>query len=145
MATRPGWKLCRLQWKSREEHEGTIVRSGITWGEVYYWDGTFKWSIKESRFFFSLNFEINLSPLVAYPCDISLHLPLTGSEETISWHGVSASHLVNNGDVGEEHDHHRNEKAEDEDGDDVGLVDGRVIGFGPVHLTGAITPIYKHI
>lgn len=54
---------------------------------------------------------------------------------------MSAFHCVDNGDVGEEHDHHRDEKAEDEDGDYVGLVDGGVIGFGPVHLTGVITSI----
>lgn len=78
---------------------------------------------------------------VAYPCDISLHLPLAGSEETICRHGVSAFHCVDNGDVGEEHDHHGDEEAEYEDGDDVGLVDGGVISFGPVHLTGAVTSI----
>lgn len=86
-------------------------------------------------------FQINLS-LFAYPCDISLHLPLAGSEETISWHGISGFHWVDNGDVREEHDHHRDEKAEDENGDDVGLVDCGVIGFWPVHLTGTISSIY---
>lgn len=60
-------------------------------------------------------------------------------EEAVGRHG--AFHSFDDGDVGGKHDHDRDEKAEDEDGDDVGLVDGGVVGFGPVHLTRAVTPI----
>lgn len=76
-----------------------------------------------------------------HPGDISLHFPLARGEEAVSGHGVCVFHRFDDGDVGEEHDHHGDEKAEDEDGDDVGLVDGGVVGFGPVHLTGAVTSI----
>lgn len=76
-----------------------------------------------------------------HPGDISLHFPLPRGEKAVRWHGIGAFHRFYNGDVWEEHDHHRDEKAEDEDGDDVGLVNGRVVGFGPVHLTRAITSI----
>lgn len=92
------------------------------WEEVY-------------RFSFSSH-----SPLRrTHPSDISLHLPLAVGEEAVGRHG--AFHSFDDGDVGGKHDHDRDEKAEDEDGDDVGLVDGGVVGFGPVHLTRAVTPI----
>lgn len=51
--------------------------------------------------------------LASYPRDIPLHLPLAGGEETVSCHGISALHCLDNGDVGEEHDQHRDEKAKD--------------------------------
>lgn len=76
-----------------------------------------------------------------HPGDVSLHLPLAWGEKAVSWHGVGVLHRFYDGDVGEEHDHHGDEKAEDEDGDDVGLVNGGVVGFGPVHLTRAVTSI----
>lgn len=64
-------------------------------------------------------------------------------EKTISGHCICAFYSLYNRDVGEEHDDHGDEKAEDEDRYYVRLVDGGIIGFGPVHLTGAITPICK--
>lgn len=76
-----------------------------------------------------------------YPCDISFHLPLSCREKPICRHCICAFYGFYNRYIGEEHDHHRNEKAKDEDGDDVRLVDGGIIGFGPVHFTSAITPI----
>lgn len=76
-----------------------------------------------------------------HPCDISLHLPLAVGEKAVGRHGVGALHSFDDGDVGRKHDHDREEKAADEDGDDVGLVDGGVVGFGPVHLTRAVAPI----
>lgn len=126
---RPGQDESRADYNGNleAEHEGTIDAT-----EVYYWGGNFK----------VLFVTWTKRLLVSHPCDVSLQLPLTGCEEAVGWHGVGAFHLVDNGDVGEEHDHHRDEKAKDEDGDDVGLVDGRVISFGPVHLTGTVTPIY---
>lgn len=84
---------------------------------------------------------IPIRGLRTHPCDISLHLPLAVSEKAVRRHGVGAFHSFDDGDVGRKHDHDRDEKAEDEDGDDVGLVDGGVVGFGPVHLTRAVTPI----
>ena len=76
-----------------------------------------------------------------HPRDVSLHLPLALGEEAGGRHGVGAFYRFDDGDVGGQHDHDRDEKAEDEDGDDVGLVDGGVVGLGPVHLARAVTPI----
>lgn len=74
-----------------------------------------------------------------HPCNISLHLPLAVGEEAVGRH--CALHSSDDGDVRGKHDHNRDEEAEDEDGDDVGLVDGGVVGFGPVHLARAVTSI----
>lgn len=81
--------------------------------------------------------------LLAYPRNVSLHFPLTIREEPVGRHGVCVFDRFDNRYVGEEHDHNRDEEAEDEDGDYVGFVNRRVIGFGPVHLTGAVTSILK--
>lgn len=81
--------------------------------------------------------------LLTYPRDIFFYLPLSRREKTISRHCICAFYRFYNGYVGEEHDDHRDEKAKDKDRDYVRLVDGGIIGFGPVHLTGAITPICK--
>lgn len=75
--------------------------------------------------------------------DVSLDLALSVGQISLRWHGVSSLHRVDDGDVGEQHDQHRDEEAEDEDGDDVGLVDGGVVGFDPVDLTGAISTIWQ--
>lgn len=82
---------------------------------------------------------VPIRTLRTHPCHVSLHLPLSVAEEAVSRH--CAFHSSDDGDVREEHDHNRDEEAEDEDGDDVGFVDGGVVGFGPVHLTGAVTSI----
>ena len=64
-----------------------------------------------------------------------------GGEVAVGGHGVGVLHRLDDGDVGEEHDGHRDHEAGDEDGDDVGLVDGGVVGLGPVDLTGAVAPV----
>lgn len=64
------------------------------------------------------------------------------SDVAICGHGVACSlHYADDGDVGEEHDQHRHTEAGEEDGDDVGLVDGGVVGLVPVNLTCAIAMI----
>lgn len=108
--------------------------------EELYRKGPFKELFKESYFTFRINSH-RYQLFSPYPCDISLHLPLVGCKETICGHGVGVFHCVDNGGVAEEHYRHRDEKAEDEDGDDVGFVDGGVIGFGPVHFTGTVSSI----
>lgn len=75
--------------------------------------------------------------------DVPLNLALTVCDVALGGHGVAALDGLDNGDVGEEHDYDGDEEAEDEDGDDVGLVDGGVVGLGPVDLARPITTVWR--
>ena len=66
-----------------------------------------------------------------------------GGEVAVGRHGVGVLHRLDDGHVGEEHDRHRHQEAGDEDGDDVGLVDGGVVGLGPVDLAGTVAPVWR--
>lgn len=84
---------------------------------------------------------MNRSKNQTHDGDVSLDLTLSIAQISLCRQCVSSFHCVYNGDVGEEHDEHRHEEAEDENGDDVGLMDGGIIGFHPVDLTRAVTSI----
>lgn len=67
------------------------------------------------------------------------------SEVAIGAHGIAGLQHVDDGRVREEHDQHRDEETGEEDGDDVGFVDGGVVGLVPVNLTSAISMVWgKH-
>lgn len=64
------------------------------------------------------------------------------SDIAICCHGVAAGlYHADDGDVGKEHDQHRHKEAGEEYGNDVGFVDGGVVGLVPVNLTSAIAMI----
>lgn len=77
--------------------------------------------------------------------DVPLDLLPALGQASLRRHGVPSFNSVDDGDIGEEHDEHRDEEARRQNGEDVRFVNRRDVCFGPVDLTGSVSSICRRM